>query len=342
MKINNNKGEIMNKFTKVGISALAGSLVAISAQAVEMAAAGSAKLTYTSTDSTESIGNPYGMNTSVAFTGSGEVNGYETTLMVVAADQFSGMSSASLAVDFGDMGKVTFDQGVGAGGISTIDDKTPTANEEVWDGLDAVKGTANGLVGGGNGGVFVYANSYSGVNLSAQVSKGDRTSHSDDGAKKTTGTGGTSWDFALTTDTLMDGVDAGIGHGQIANGIQTGTGSDVDKHTVAFANYSMGMVTAGISAAKIDKGATGKSSESAQAFGVALNINDNLSLSYGEREIEYEHDDATNVTEDISGIAVAYTMGSAKISVQMNDTDNNGGTANVKDENTEIALSLSF
>ena len=54
------------------------------------------------------------------------------------------------------------------------------------------------------------------------------------------------------------------------------------------------------------------------------------------------HDNATNVTEDISGIAVAYTMGSAKISVQMNDTDNNGGTANVKDENTEIALSLSF
>ena len=342
MKINNNKGEIMNKFTKVGISALAGSLVAISAQAVEMSAAGSAKLTYTGNDSTETIGNPFGMNTSVSFSGTGEVNGYETTLLVTAADQFSGMSSASLSVDLGDMGKVTFDQGVGAGGISTIDDKTPTANEEVWDGLDAVTGTANGLVGGGNGGVFVYANSYSGANLSVQLSKGDRTSHTDDGAKATTGSGGSSWDFALTSDTLMDGVSAGVGHGQIANGAQTGTGSDVDKHSVAFVNYSMGMATVGFSMAKVDKGITGKSSEAAQAFGLSLNVNDNLSLSYGEREIEYEHDDATNVTEDISGIAVAYTMGSAKISLQMNETDNNGGTANVKDENTEVALSLSF
>jgi len=253
------------------------------------------------------------------------------------------MSSASLSVDLGDMGKVTFDQGVGAGGISTIDDKTPTANEEVWDGLDAVVGAGNGLVGGGNGGVFVYANSYSGANLSVQLSKGDRTSHTDDGAKATGGTGGSSWDFALTSDELYDGVSAGVGYGQIANGGQSGgTNTDVDKHSVGFVNYSMGIATFGVSMAKVDKGIAGKSSESAQAFGVAVNINDNLSLSYGEREVEFEHDDATNVTEDISGVAVAYTMGSAKITVQMNETDNNGGTNNVKDENTEVALSLSF
>ena len=129
----------MNKFTKVGISALAGSLASFAAaNAVEMTASGSAKLTYINGDKTEVTGNPMGMNTSVSFSGSGEVNGYATTLLVTAADQFGGMSSASLSVDLGDMGKVTFDQGVGAGGISTIDDKTPTANEEVWDGLDAV------------------------------------------------------------------------------------------------------------------------------------------------------------------------------------------------------------
>ena len=67
-----------------------------------------------------------------------------------AADQFGGMSSAALSIDLADMGKITFDQGTGAGGISTIDDKTPTAAEEIWDGIDAVTGTADGLVGGGN------------------------------------------------------------------------------------------------------------------------------------------------------------------------------------------------
>ena len=342
MKINNNKGEIMNKFTKVGLTALAGSLVAISAQAVEMTASGSAKLTYMSGHTTETVGNPYGMNTSIAFSGSGEVNGYATTLTVVAADQFSGMSSAALSVDLGDMGKVTFDQGTGAGGISTIDDKTPTANEEVWDRLDAVTGTSNGLVGGGNAGVWVYDNSYSDYNLSVQLSKGNRVNSTDD-AVGSGGHSGTSWDFALTSDSLMDGVSAGFGLGQLANGDQaTTTSDDHDKHSVIFANYSMGMATVGYSIAKVDKGITGKSSEVANAFGIAVNINDNLSLSYGEREVEYEHDDASNVTEDMSGIAVAYTMGSAKISFQLNETDNNGGTASVKDENTEIALSLSF
>ena len=35
-------------------------------------------------------------------------------------------------------------------------------------------------------------------------------------------------------------------------------------------------------------------------------------------------------------------MGSAKVTVQQNESDNNGGTAGTNDENTEIALSLSF
>ena len=126
----------MNNLKKVGLSALAGSLAAFSANAVEMSVAGSAAMTYINGDSSEVTGNPYGMNTSLAFSGSGDVNGYETSLTVVAADSVGGMSSAALTVDLGDMGKVSFDQGVGIGGISTIDDKTPSAYEEVWDNLD--------------------------------------------------------------------------------------------------------------------------------------------------------------------------------------------------------------
>ena len=191
----------MNNLKKVGLTALAGSLVAFSAQAVEMAVSGSAKLTYKNGHGTEVDGNPMGMNTSLVFSGSGEVNGYATNLTIVSADQVGGMSSAALSIDLADMGKITFDQGTGAGGISTIDDKTPTAAEEIWDGIDAVTGTADGLVGGGNSGVFVYANSFAGYNLSAQASKGSRTANSDDANSGTTG--GTSWDFALTTETLM-------------------------------------------------------------------------------------------------------------------------------------------
>ena len=341
----NNKGEIMNKFTKVGISALAGSLASFSAQAVEMSVAGSAKLTYFNNHQTEVTGNPYGMNTSLAFTGSGEVNGYATALTIVNNDANTGLSSASLSVDFADMGKVTFDQGVGAGGISTIDDKTPTAAEEVWDGLDATTGIGNGLVGGGNSGVFVYANSYAGFDLSAQVSKGSRVANTDD-ATSGVGGSGTSWDFALTTDGAqlgVDGMTAGLGYGEIANGAQSGAGNtDTDEHMVVFANYAFGMATVGVSAAQVDHGAAAKESETAMAFGIAVNVNDNLSVSYGEREIDHSKAGATHVDEEIRGFAVAYTMGAAKITAQQNETKDNGGTAGSDDESTQIALSLSF
>ena len=340
MKINN-KGEIMNNLKKVGLTALAGSLVAFSAQAVEITVSGSAKLTYHNGHGSEVDGNPMGMNTDLVFSGSGEVNGYATNLTIIAADQIGGMSSAALSIDLADMGKITFDQGTGAGGISTIDDKMPVAAEEIWDGLTGVTGASDGKVGGGNSGVFVYANSFAGYNLTTQVSKGSRTNQDDDSNSGTTS--GTSWDFALTTDSLMDGLSVGAGYGKIANGAQSDVnGDDTDEHMVAFVNYTIGMVTLGYSEANIDAGAAGGTNEYAQAFGIAANLSDNLSISYGEREVEYANASAAHVTQDNTGIALAYTMGSAKVTVQQNESDNNGGVAGSNDENTEIALSLAF
>jgi outer membrane protein OmpU len=65
----------MNNFKKVGLTALAGSLAAISANAAEMSVSGASVLTYTTEDGTETTGNPWGMKTNLGFTASGEVNG---------------------------------------------------------------------------------------------------------------------------------------------------------------------------------------------------------------------------------------------------------------------------
>ena len=344
MKTINNKGKKMNKFTKVGITALAGSLASFAAaNAVEMAATGTAKLSYINGHSSEVTGNPFGMNTSISFTGSGEVNGYTTSLLVTNSDSNAGLSSASLSIDLGDMGKVTFDQAVGAGGISTIDDKAPTANEEAWDGLDAVTNAGNALVGGGNSGVIVFANTYSDMNLSVQVSKGASAVNSDD-ATSGEGTSGSSWDFALTNQTLAEGLDVGFGYGRIANAndAKANNSSDYNEHSVVYANYSMGMVTAGYTMSNVQDGTNGGQHEQGTGFGVAVNVNDSLSVSYGEREVEFINASAANTTEDMTGIAIAYTMGSAKITLQNNETTNNGGTVGTSDETTEIALALSF
>ena len=144
----------MDNLKKVGLTALAGSLAAVSANAAEMSVSGATLLTYTSEDTTETTGNPFGMKTNIGFTASGDVNGMTVSYMQTTIDQFAGMSSARLSVDMGDMGVIAFDQGSGSG-LKTIDDKTPTAAEEIWDGLDGT--TVGGLVGAaGSSGVFNY------------------------------------------------------------------------------------------------------------------------------------------------------------------------------------------
>ena len=331
----------MNNLKKIGLSALAGSLATFSANAAEMSVSGSAKISYVNGDSSEVTGNPYGMNTSLGFSGSGDVNGYDVSMLVTAADKFAGMSSASVTVDLGDMGKLSFDQGVGIGGISTIDDKTPSAYEEVWDGLDAVVGDKNGLVGGGNSGVFVYSNDIMGSAFSAQYGKGGSAANTDDASSGTTGSSGSSWDFAVTNSSLYDGMTVGGGYGKIANA-GGGQDSDDDEHYTAFVTYTMGGVSVGYQESFVGNDQQGGMDEEAMAWSVAVNLMEGLSASYGEREVEHVKASATNVTEDTDGFAVAYTMGSAKIVVQNNEVTNNGGTAGVSDESFKVGLSLSF
>ena len=102
------------------------------------------------------------MKTNLAFTASGEVNGMTVSYMQVSKDQFAGMSSARLSVDMGDLGNLSLDQGSGSG-LATIDDKTPTAAEEIWDGLDT---TTSGRVGAvGSTGVLNYVNYFRWCNI---------------------------------------------------------------------------------------------------------------------------------------------------------------------------------
>ena len=336
----------MNNIKKIGLTALAGSLVAFSANAAEMSVSGSTVLTYTS-DSGDVTGNPIGMTSSVKFSASGEVNGYNVSYFATTADSLTGMTSARLSVDMGDIGTISLDQGSGSG-LSTIDDKTPTAAEEIWDGLDT---TTSGRVGAvGSSGVINYVNSFAGVNLNAAFRKG-AAGNSADGSTSGEGSG-SGYDFALTTDGSMLGIDGlalGAGYGQVENAqtaLATG-GGDGDKTDITgFVNYSIGPVTLGYQMSYEDNmvntsGATTADQE-ATRWGIAFNINENLSVSYGEAETEFKNASAANVTEDVEGIAIAYTMGSMKIAGNRNEGANMAGVAGANDEMTEIAVSFAF
>jgi hypothetical protein len=284
------------------------------------------------------------MKTNLSFKASGEVNGYNVSYMQTSADRFAGMSSARLSVDMGDMGTIAFDQGSGSG-LGTIDDKTPTAAEEIWDGLDTATGAnAQGLVGAaGASGVFNYIKTISGVTFNGAARKGSGTKNSDGSSS---GVGGSAWDFALTTDGEMLGVDGlaiGAGYGEAENGSQSNTTYGDTQHMTGFANYSVGPVTFGYQMSYINSNKIGTDDQETTAWGLAFNVNEDLSISYGERDVVFKGaGPSADVTEKGDGIAVAYTMGSMKIAGNMNDVSDSAGVSGANDSMTEIAVSFAF
>jgi len=336
----------MNNIKKIGLTALAGSLATFSVNAAEMSVSGATLLTYTSEDNTETTGNPIGMKTNLAFTASGEVNGYTVSYMNVMNDAMSGQSSARLSIDMGDIGTISYDNGSGSG-LATIDDKTPSAAEEVWDGLGAVGATVGGLVGYGSTGVINYVNSYGGVTLNAAMRRGSGTANSD-GSSSGSGEG-SFMDAAITGsgDTMgVDGLAWGVGYGEQNAGDAAETGGDEGDTTdiTAFVNYTYGPVTFGYQESAEDAGGQGGTNQYSKRWGLAFNVNENLAISYGEAETEFAKAGAVHVTEDIDGIAVSYTMGSMKIAGNRNEGSNIAGTAGVggQDAMTEIAVSFAF
>ena len=97
----------------------------------------------------------------------------------------------------------------------------------------------------------------------------------------------------------------------------------------AFVNYTVGPVSVGYQEAAYDAGGAGGTNEYSKRWGIAFNVNENLSISYGEAETEYAKAGAAHVTEDLDGIAISYTMGSMKIAGNRNEGSNIAGTTGV-------------
>ena len=125
----------MNKLKNIGISALAGTLVSLSAaQAGGVSVSGSYELSYTQLDHTAVSGNKLGVNKNITFGASGDMSdgGAVTWATTVAMnDGFSGLSSASLSINMGGIATLTYDSGTGGTGANAVDNIIPTAWEEV-------------------------------------------------------------------------------------------------------------------------------------------------------------------------------------------------------------------
>ena len=198
----------MNKITKVGITALAGSLVTLSAAvAGALDVSGGARLSYITSDGTSDTANEgsrFGMQHTMYFNGSGEMdNGWNVSLVhSLQSDATAGTTSA-LTVDMGALGALRYNQnGSDIVGISGVNDIIPTAFEQYDNGLSpALSGEANiGFTG------FDYSiEAMDGVKVGLGYSPSNDSTRVDDGT--TSGDGGTESGQSIDVDiNLIDGL----------------------------------------------------------------------------------------------------------------------------------------
>jgi len=351
----------MNKLTKIGLSALCGSLASFSAaNAGTMEVLGGATVTYTSLGKSVT-GNPLGMNSALTFKGSGELdNGTAFTLTVTGADQM-GYTSGNLNIDLPSMGSIKVSSRTGGTGLGGYDDKMPTAWEETWGfgmgtGIDLPKGVSSSM------NLQYTLPTVAGITLKAAVAPGANNAtfvndKAGSGSASTYKQGG--YDLAVDINPTFLG-DALSGLNIFAAGSRTerdvetaGSVNLTNDHeeAVAGATFALGPVTVGYQRSiEFLGGDNAGLTEFYQnnIWGVSFNVNDNLSISYGDVESQKKKTGSgtadKNVTMSAESIQVAYTMGGLSIKVADGDVNNASySTASSADKGGRtIALSLAF
>jgi len=316
----------MNNLKKVGLTALAGALVSVSANAAELAVSGGASISFGGEEK-QTTGNGWSMNDGVTFTASGEMdNGFNISVkqIIDSSDGTGGaiMDTRILTIDMGDTGTLTFAGDGGSSVLDAIDDVTPTAGEESW---DDVTGADTLTVIGGTGGnnMFHYSNGnlMDGLTVSASYTPSNGATEDE-----------SSNDYGFKY-TGIEGLTLGGGAGEDNT---VGTAS-VDITNV-YATYTMDAFSVGYQVSEFDS-ETANSDRDFTAIGISYAVNDDLSVSINESEVEYEGG-STKVDQESTGISVSYTMGSMSISANHNTVDNVGGTGT--DDRSGYALTLAF
>ena len=324
----------MNKLTKIGVSALAGSLAMASASAGEVNVSALTGLALASSGDERTASRPYQFD-SVTFTTSGETEGGITVSAKMELDNDNSASNAGMddrSVSFGtdSMGTVTFHGHGGSSVMGQWDDMTPNAYEEVW---DTTTGADYRIDGRSGDNLFTYDSpSFNGVmfkmahqmadNATSTLADKDLSSYTDFGI--------------MVSPEMVEGLTVGYAEGELDDTATT----SIDNETF-FIKYAIGGFTFGYQESEAE-GSTAAKNDESEGFGISYAVNENFTIAYGERD----HDDDTSSAgeQNDSGISASYTMGGMTIAGHMNESDNvNGSTdATMDKESYEFALTFAF
>ena len=372
----NNKGENMINLRKLGFTALAGSLAAISAQAGEMSVSGSHITTYTTgdggiTEHTNSA-NALGHNTNISFTGSGELdNGWTVSTFTVLNDANTGLSSSAATMTMGSMGTIGVSKVGGFNVNGGFDETYPVAYEENSDA--GGQSSLNSVGNWADDNAIIYkapAIDLMGATVSIGIEhslQAGTATGADGVAPARSSTYATGTGVGVTI--AYEGLTLGAYGAERENKNPTKNGEIHDEFNGSwFANYNFGPVSIGYQETYFDagmasQGAAAPATTAAKSVGlssgifygeamsIAFNVNDNLSISYSEVEDTYDAQGNTAVNTDgvddskmkTESIQVAYTMGSMSINAYSTETSNPNYDSDADNLNVnEIAIGLAF
>ena len=311
----------MNNLKKVGLTALGTALVASSAQAADITMSATSSITLAGADNGVK-GNGWTMSDSISFSTSGEMDNGFTVTHSIELDGGAGVGFNAIAIDTGDMGKLTFVGGSSTSVIGAWDDLTPTANEEAH-GVGYM-GTPAGAANGSaiTHSIFIYDYTImDGLALKAGY---------------TPSGGATSVDGSLDYGVHYTGIDGLDIYAAMGENNNASNAADV---SMFMAKYTAGALSVGYQVNETDYG-TGTADEDFSALGISYAVSDDLSVSLNTSTIDFEA--TANDDQEATAVSFSHTSGGMTISGSYGSMDNVAGTAATDNTAYEINFKFAF
>jgi outer membrane protein OmpU len=319
---------------KIGLTALAGSLVATSAYAMDMSVTGGASFEVQHVNGgAANAGKAWSMGNSVTFTGSGELDNGLTVTASFELDQGAEAGTAGtagkgpfdshgLTVGNDAFGTLTFQGHGGAAAQSAVDDM---ATGDIW---DNGMGHAGAPTSSSSNNMLAYKLPALVDGLSVNVSY---VPHTDTQYED-------SMDFALAY-TGVEGLTIGYASGEN----KTTKGSEADVSTY-YLSYAFGPLTVAYANTEYDSEATTSTADvDFTGYSIAYTVTDEISVAYKVSDTSTPND-STDADQEVNGVTASYTAGGMTISGKMVNGDNMAySTAASADKSMwELAASFAF
>jgi outer membrane protein OmpU len=320
----------MNNLKKLGMTALAASLVSTSVFAGELTVSGAASMSYENYSTTDTVAaasnnKAFTQANEINFNGGGELDNGMTVAVHFQLDEGtnSGNDTTTTSNNLFDNHSVTISSDAmgsfslsGHGGSSAQSALDTTAAGDIFDNFDATAGIAateilNSSKAGNNIMKYTLPSVVDGLSAAVSYQAGG---NSNAGA-------GSSTAYGLTY-TGVEGLTVSYGYGE-----DNDTNTDEREVTTMAAAYAYGPVTVAYTESENDA-TTATTDQKLKSVAVSYTISENLSVKYGEETFE---NDADAVDPEYTSFSAAYTSGGMTISVGTQSAENADGTAADKD-----------